>query len=107
MAWDFGLVHDFAVLFGAATEEETTALLTSLSYRVTASPAPYRGRDLELELNGSNLALGFIQAAIYPAGWSWPHNPQSPIALISNYLCDMRSMRTDTLNVSQTAADGC
>ena len=64
----------------------------------------FDGHALRLTRNGSTLALGLVQVAIYPTGWTWPHNPGVAALLIGNYLCDMRPMAVGS---PAAPTDGC
>ena len=107
--WDFRVVHDFAIFFGAGTRDQIEQILTGFSYRVasTAGQNYAGGSVLYLNPNGSNLALGLFQILTYPSGWTTPHNPYSEASTIGNYRCDMKSMRLDTPAPDQSANVGC
>ena len=107
--WDFQVVHDFAIFFGAGTQEHIEQTLSAFSYRVatTAGQNYAGGSVLDLDPNGSNLALGLFQILTYPSGWTTPHNPYSEVPTIGNYRCDMRSMRLDAPAPDQSADAGC
>jgi hypothetical protein len=107
--WDFGVVHDFAIFFGAGSQQQIELILSGFSYRVatTAGQNYAGGSVLYLDPNGSNLALGLFQILTYPSGWTTPHNPYSEAPTIGNYLCDMKSMRFDAPVPEQSADAGC
>jgi len=107
--WDFGVVHDFAILFGAGSQQQIELILSGFSYRIatTAGQNYAGGSVLSLDPNGSNLALGLFQILTYPSGWTTPHNPYSEGPTIGNYLCDMKSMRLDAPAPDQSADAGC
>jgi hypothetical protein len=107
--WDFGVVHDFAIFFGAGSQQQIEQILSGFSYEVatTAGQNYAGGSVLYLDPSGSNLALGLFQILTYPSGWTTPHNPYSEAPTIGNYLCDMKSMRLDAPAPDQGADAGC
>ena len=107
--WDFRVAHDCAILFGAGSRQQIELVLSGFSYRVatTAGQNYAGGSVLDLDPNGSNLALGLFQILTYPSGWTTPHNPYSEAPTIGNYLCDMKSMRFDAQAPDQSADAGC
>ena len=107
--WDFGVVHDSAIFFGAGSQQQIELILSRFSYRIatTAGQNYAGGSMLYLDPNGSNLALGLFQILTYPSGWTTPHNPYSEEPTIGNYLCDMKSMRFDAPAPDQSADAGC
>jgi hypothetical protein len=107
--WDFQVVHDLAIFFGAGTQEQIEQILSEFSYRVasTAGQNYAGGSVLYLDPNGSNLALGLFQILTYPRGWTTPHNPYSEASTILNYRCDMKSMRLDAPAPDQGPDAGC